>query len=139
MLPLKKKLLRPRNHVCCLHLQWLLGRETLTMDMRLLRCQSEFMSNGAINIFTAALKHFLLFYHNILVSYLSNRLLDFINIMTYDFHGAWDSHTGHNSPLYRSSIDQGDNIYYNVVCKILNKIQLSSWKAKKMDTHHAFV
>uniref|UniRef100_A0A668TP85 chitinase n=1 Tax=Oreochromis aureus TaxID=47969 RepID=A0A668TP85_OREAU len=41
--------------------------------------------------------------------------LDFINVMTYDYHGAWDPFTGHNSPLYRSSVDQGDNIYYNVV------------------------
>nr|XP_057907110.1 acidic mammalian chitinase-like [Doryrhamphus excisus] len=43
-----------------------------------------------------------------------SKLLDFMNIMTYDFHGAWDPFTGHNSPLYRSSFDEGDNIYYNV-------------------------
>ncbi|XP_030277720.1 acidic mammalian chitinase-like [Sparus aurata] len=43
-----------------------------------------------------------------------SKYLDFINIMTYDFHGAWDPFTGHNSPLYRSSVDQGENIYYNV-------------------------
>ncbi|XP_067381975.1 acidic mammalian chitinase-like [Channa argus] len=43
-----------------------------------------------------------------------SKFLDFINIMTYDFHGAWDPFTGHNSPLYRSSFDHGDNIYYNV-------------------------
>ncbi|XP_031146119.1 acidic mammalian chitinase-like [Sander lucioperca] len=43
-----------------------------------------------------------------------SKFLDFINVMTYDFHGAWDPFTGHNSPLYRSSGDQGDNIYYNV-------------------------
>ncbi|XP_077454248.1 acidic mammalian chitinase-like [Stigmatopora argus] len=39
--------------------------------------------------------------------------LDFINVMTYDFHGAWDTATGHNSPLFRASFDHGDNIYYN--------------------------
>ncbi|XP_032376130.1 acidic mammalian chitinase [Etheostoma spectabile] len=43
-----------------------------------------------------------------------SKFLDFINVMTYDFHGAWDPFTGHNSPLYRSSYDQGNNIYYNV-------------------------
>ncbi|CAL8367373.1 unnamed protein product [Lota lota] len=44
---------------------------------------------------------------------LSN-ILDFINVMTYDFHGAWDPITGHNSPLYRGSSDKGINIYFNV-------------------------
>ncbi|XP_055016532.1 acidic mammalian chitinase-like [Boleophthalmus pectinirostris] len=39
--------------------------------------------------------------------------LDFINVMTYDFHGTWDSFTGHNSPLYRGSKDEGDLIYFN--------------------------
>ncbi|XP_022600874.1 chitinase-3-like protein 1 isoform X2 [Seriola dumerili] len=39
--------------------------------------------------------------------------LDFINVMTYDFHGAWERSTGHNSPLYRGSQDKGDLIYFN--------------------------
>ncbi|XP_064156580.1 acidic mammalian chitinase-like [Anguilla rostrata] len=39
--------------------------------------------------------------------------LDFINVMTYDFHGAWDSFTGHNSPLYGSATDEGEHMYFN--------------------------
>jgi chitinase len=31
--------------------------------------------------------------------------LDWINIMTYDFHGAWDKTTNFNAPLYKSSTD----------------------------------
>uniref|UniRef100_A0A8C6WZ21 Acidic mammalian chitinase n=1 Tax=Neogobius melanostomus TaxID=47308 RepID=A0A8C6WZ21_9GOBI len=42
------------------------------------------------------------------------QILDFVSIMSYDLHGAWDPFTGHNSPLKRSSFDEGDNIYYNV-------------------------
>ncbi|XP_077070444.1 acidic mammalian chitinase-like [Siphateles boraxobius] len=41
------------------------------------------------------------------------KYLDFINVMTYDFHGSWDTVTGHNSPLYRGSGDTGENIYFN--------------------------
>jgi len=33
-------------------------------------------------------------------------ILDMLNIMTYDFHGAWDPITNHNSPLYAPA--QGD-------------------------------
>ncbi|XP_061074701.1 acidic mammalian chitinase-like [Conger conger] len=39
--------------------------------------------------------------------------LDFINVMTYDFHGTWERFTGHNSPLYRGAQDNGDLIYFN--------------------------
>ncbi|XP_033938450.2 acidic mammalian chitinase-like [Pseudochaenichthys georgianus] len=39
--------------------------------------------------------------------------LDFINVMTYDFHGTWNTFTGHNSPLFRGSMDTGEHIYSN--------------------------
>jgi chitinase len=34
-------------------------------------------------------------------------LLDFINVMTYDFHGPWTNHAGHNSPLFLNHADPG--------------------------------
>ncbi|KAG5274672.1 hypothetical protein AALO_G00138880 [Alosa alosa] len=39
--------------------------------------------------------------------------LDFINIMTYDFNGAWSTEAGHNSPLYRGKFDQGIFMDFN--------------------------
>ncbi|XP_047196104.1 chitinase-3-like protein 2 [Hippoglossus stenolepis] len=39
--------------------------------------------------------------------------LDFLNVLTYDFHGPWENVTGHHSPLYVGSHDTGDKIYYN--------------------------
>ncbi|KAI4894968.1 hypothetical protein NFI96_028729 [Prochilodus magdalenae] len=42
-----------------------------------------------------------------------SKYLDFINVMTYDFHGTWERFTGHNSPLYQGSFDDGELIYFN--------------------------
>jgi len=50
--------------------------------------------------------------------------LDFINVMTYDFHGHWEPTTGHNSPLFYSRVDSGAHIYHNVNASI------SHWLAK---------
>ncbi len=39
--------------------------------------------------------------------------VDWFNVMTYDFHGSWSGHSGHNAPLYApasdndGSVDQG--------------------------------
>lgn len=44
-----------------------------------------------------------------------HQYLDFINVMTYDFHGAWDPKTNHHSALFASSNDPstGDQKFYN--------------------------
>ncbi|HEU4665546.1 MAG TPA: glycosyl hydrolase family 18 protein [Dokdonella sp.] len=41
--------------------------------------------------------------------------LDFINVMTYDFHGSWDARTNHHSALFASPQDPsaGDQKFYN--------------------------
>ncbi|UJR15985.1 hypothetical protein I4U23_002904 [Adineta vaga] len=41
------------------------------------------------------------------------KILDFINIMTYDFHGAWQNHTGLNAPLYRRFDETGTEAVLN--------------------------
>ncbi|XP_075898381.1 chitinase-3-like protein 2 [Nelusetta ayraudi] len=42
------------------------------------------------------------------------KYLDFMNVMTFDFHGPWESVTGHHSPLYRGTLDTGDSIHLNI-------------------------
>ena len=44
--------------------------------------------------------------------------LDWISVMTYDYHGYWDGKTGHVSPMY--SHPQDDYEYFNVVSIILS-------------------
>ena len=29
------------------------------------------------------------------------RYLDYVSIMTYDYHGQWDKKTGHVAPMYQ--------------------------------------
>uniref|UniRef100_A0A8D2ILU5 Oviduct-specific glycoprotein n=1 Tax=Urocitellus parryii TaxID=9999 RepID=A0A8D2ILU5_UROPR len=38
-------------------------------------------------------------------------LLDFINVLSYDFHGSWEKFTGHNSPLYSFPEDPKSSAY----------------------------
>lgn len=43
-----------------------------------------------------------------------SQFLDFINVMSYDLHGSWESVTGHVSPLYKGMKDTGPAMYLNV-------------------------
>jgi GH18 family chitinase len=40
--------------------------------------------------------------------------LDWVAVMTYDFHGQWDKKTGHVAPLYFHPDD--DFFFFNAVC-----------------------
>ncbi|XP_062843153.1 chitinase, acidic.1 [Trichomycterus rosablanca] len=50
--------------------------------------------------------------------------VDFLSIMTYDYHGSWEKATGHNSPLFRSSKDIGNHVYHNI------NYTVSHWMSK---------
>ncbi|XP_055966714.1 chitinase-3-like protein 1 [Sorex fumeus] len=39
--------------------------------------------------------------------------LDFISLLTYDFHGSWESVTGHHSPLFRGQKDSRSDRFSN--------------------------
>ena len=39
-----------------------------------------------------------------------HKILNWINLMTYDFHGSWDASTNFNSPLFKSSTDPSSNL-----------------------------
>ncbi|XP_061894085.1 acidic mammalian chitinase-like [Entelurus aequoreus] len=52
--------------------------------------------------------------------------LDFINLMTYDFHGHWEDSTGHNSPLYGSSMDLGSQIHHNINSSVSHWLDLGA-------------
>ncbi|KAM6947511.1 acidic mammalian chitinase-like [Lycodopsis pacificus] len=51
---------------------------------------------------------------------------DFINVMTYDYHGHWEAATGHNSPLYRSPVDSGSHIHHNINSSISHWLALGA-------------
>jgi len=58
---------------------------------------------------------------------------DFLNIMTYDYHGAWENFTGHNAPLFRRTEEnylEHPGYYFNVYDTIMYYIQLGAPKEK---------
>ncbi|XP_051854098.1 chitinase-3-like protein 2 isoform X1 [Antechinus flavipes] len=54
--------------------------------------------------------------------------VDFINLLTFDFHGSWENPlvTGHNSPLKKGNQDQRNSGYYNV------EYAVNYWKNRGM-------
>jgi chitinase len=46
-----------------------------------------------------------------------SKYLDFISVMTYDYHGEWDKKTGHVAPMFYHPDD--DNVDFNTVLIII--------------------
>ena len=46
--------------------------------------------------------------------------MSFFNIMSYDYHGPWSNHSGHNAALYPSSMEWGGaHCQHPVLCELL--------------------
>ncbi|XP_070161707.1 probable chitinase 10 [Polyergus mexicanus] len=57
-----------------------------------------------------------------------SRAVDFMSVMTYDYHGAWESKSGHIAPLFGSPGDS--NPYYNVNFTMSYLVSLGAEKSK---------
>uniref|UniRef100_A0A914Z3M2 GH18 domain-containing protein n=1 Tax=Panagrolaimus superbus TaxID=310955 RepID=A0A914Z3M2_9BILA len=53
--------------------------------------------------------------------------VDFINVMTYDFHGTWETKTGQNSPLFSAP---GDTTNFNTAFSMNYWAQMGMQRSK---------
>jgi len=44
----------------------------------------------------------------------ADKYLDYVSVMTYDYHGQWDKKTGHVAPMYDHPMNSKP--FFNVVC-----------------------
>lgn len=56
-----------------------------------------------------------------------SQIVDFLNLMTYDFHGAWDKTVGHHAQMYPHFRDSGYMKEVNCAASV------TYWLAKKAD------
>ncbi|KAJ8928195.1 hypothetical protein NQ314_019258 [Rhamnusium bicolor] len=62
-----------------------------------------------------------------------SELLDIINVMVYDFHGAFEDFVGHYSPLYKSHLDSTEELQsLNVASGIIHWIERGAPPSKLM-------
>ncbi|XP_072500436.1 oviduct-specific glycoprotein-like isoform X3 [Notamacropus eugenii] len=60
------------------------------------------------------------------------RFLDYISVLTFDFHGSWEVVTGHNSPLYGMNKQRNKIDYLNCICTFLKEATVKWIKEQKV-------
>ena len=58
--------------------------------------------------------------------------VDFLNVMTYDFHGPWSGHAGHNAPL-RGAADDEDGAVASVESGMAYWTEKRKWPADRLN------
>ena len=58
--------------------------------------------------------------------------VDFLNVMTYDFHGPWSSHAGHHAPL-RGAADDEDGAVASVESGMAYWTEKRKWPADRLN------
>lgn len=53
-----------------------------------------------------------------------NKYLDFIHLMSYDYHGKWDNVTGANAPLHSSRQDDTNTVVSLIYFKFTENTKL---------------
>jgi len=54
--------------------------------------------------------------------------VSFFNVMTYDYHGSWYTHSGHNSPLYQGNDIAADYSFSDTLSYMINQRGVSAAK-----------
>lgn len=66
------------------------------------------------------------------------RVLDYINVMSYDFYGAWSEYTGQTSALFPASIESSyEKAYLNIAATAKNWVKGGA-APKKLNVGVAF-
>ncbi|XP_041362416.1 acidic mammalian chitinase-like [Gigantopelta aegis] len=56
--------------------------------------------------------------------------VNFFNVMTYDYHGSWEKHTGYNSPLFKRKAESHGHATFNTDWAMRHWVKLGTPKEK---------